>query len=178
MIAERADHGAADGGCYMDVTIARQKDSDRRVLDAIYDDEVVRRELWLEANADAWIPPFRKHLKDARGFGFPIRADGEVVREIVLEDPSICRSTYTVGFAIARDRWNQGICTSALEQVVRFAFEELGLHKAAGDCDSDNPASGRVMEKVGFTREGVLKEHVYKNGRYVDRIHYGIINPA
>lgn len=178
MITERTDQGAADGGCYMDVTIARQKDSDRPDLDAIYDDERVGRELWLEANADAWIPPFRRPLKDAWSFGFTIRADGDIVGEIVLEDPSICRSTYTVGFAIARDRWNQGICTRALEQVVRFAFEELRLHKVAGDCDCDNPASGRVMEKVGFTREGVLKEHVYKNGRYIDRIQYGIVNPV
>ena len=162
----------------MDVTIASQKDSDRPVLDAIYDDELASRELWLEANADAWIPASREPLNDAWSVGFTSRADGEIVGEIVLEDPSICRSTYTAGFAVARNRWNQGICTRALEQVVRFAFEELGLYKVAGDSDSDNPASGRVMEKVRFTREGVLKEHVYKNGRYVDRIQYGIINPV
>ena len=65
-----------------------------------------------------------------------------------------------------------------MKQIVRFGFDELRLHKIVGDNDSNNPASGRVFEKAGFHQEGVLKEQVFKRGRYIDRIHWGLINPA
>ena len=98
--------------------------------------------------------------------------------EIMLESPSICRSTYSVGFAVGREFWGQGICTEALTQIVRFGFSELRIHKIVGDNDADNPASGRVLEKAGFKKEGVFKEHYFRDGKYVDVIHWGIINPA
>jgi ribosomal-protein-alanine N-acetyltransferase len=54
---------------------------------------------------------------------------------------------------VGRKYWNQGICTEALKQIVRFAFDELKIHKIACDTESDNPASLRVLEKGGFRKE-------------------------
>ena len=162
----------------MDVIIREAKASDQAVMEEFYKNEEVLKELWLPSNADDWIPPFRQSLKGVQKFGFTILANDEIVGEITLEDPSICRSTYSVGFAVGRRYWGRGICTEALKQIVRFGFDELKLHKIVGDNDSDNPASGRVFEKAGFKQEGVLKEHVFKDGRYIDRIHWGLINPA
>ena len=53
-----------------------------------------------------------------------------------------------------------------------YAYNVLGIHKIHGDNDSDNPASGRVMEKAGFTNEAVFKEHVFKGGRCIDIVHW------
>jgi RimJ/RimL family protein N-acetyltransferase len=72
----------------------------------------------------------------------------------------------------------QILCTKALRQIVNYGFDKLKIHKICGDSGSDNPASGRVMEKAGFTREGVFREHVYKDGQYVDVLHWGLINPS
>ena len=162
----------------MNVTIRQAEGPDQAVIEEFYRNKEVQDELWLPSNADDWIAPFRQSLKDNQRFDFTIVADGQIVGEIALEDPSVCRSTYAVGFAIGRQYWGQGICTKALKQIVKFGFEELKLHKLVGDNDSDNPASGRVFEKAGFQQEGVLKEQVFKRGRYIDRIHWGLINPA
>jgi RimJ/RimL family protein N-acetyltransferase len=160
----------------MKVNIREERKTDKATLDEFYADEEVLKEIWLPSNADSWISLFRKHLK--QNYGFTILADGKIVGEIRLDGPSICRSTYNAGFAVGRKFWGQGICTEALKQIVRFAFDELKLHKVVGDSDSDNPASGRVFEKAGFKKEGVFKEHVFKQGRYIDRIHWGLINPV
>ena len=160
----------------MNVNIREERKTDKAILDEFYADEEVSKELWLPSNKDLWIPSFRKTLKD--GYYFTILADGEIVGDICLEDPSRCRSTYSVGFAVGRQYWGQGICTEALKQIVKFGFDELKLHKIVGDNDSDNPASGRVFEKAGFEKEGVFKEHVFKAGEYIDIIHWGIINPG
>ena len=59
-----------------------------------------------------------------------------------------------VGYWVARPYWNQGICTEALRLVVDHCFREKGFTALWGDFFTDNPASGRVMEKCGFTPTG------------------------
>jgi ribosomal-protein-alanine N-acetyltransferase len=165
-----------DQGGIMNVTTREYRETDKATLDELYAHEEVAQNIWSPSNADSWIPEFRKSLKDS--YVFTILANGKIAGGIYLENPSICRSSYCVGFALGRQFWNQGICTEALKQVVRYAFEELKLHKLFGDSDSDNPASGRVFEKADFKKEGVQKEQGWREGGYVDAIMWGLINPA
>ncbi|HET9015037.1 MAG TPA: GNAT family protein [Thermomicrobiaceae bacterium] len=58
---------------------------------------------------------------------------------------------------------------------VDFAFRELNLHKVWITIDVDNVASIRCCEKVGFHHDGVLRDHVFKGGRYVDRVLMSIL---
>ena len=60
-----------------------------------------------------------------------------------------------VGYWVARPYWNQGICTEALRQVVDHCLNEKGFSVLWGTFFISNPASGRVMEKCGFTDTGV-----------------------
>jgi len=160
----------------MKVTVRERRKADDATLDELYAHPEVLKEIWTPENAESWIPEFRKSMKD--GYYFTILVDGKIAGDIGLDSPSRCRSTYEVGFGLGREFWGQGICTEALKQVVRFAFDELKIHKIFGDNDSDNPASGRVFEKAGFKQEGIFREHVFKEGRYIDTIHWGLINPA
>ena len=59
-----------------------------------------------------------------------------------------------VGYWVARPYWNQGICTEALQKVIDHCFHEKGYTALWGDFFTDNPASGRVMEKCGFADTG------------------------
>jgi RimJ/RimL family protein N-acetyltransferase len=163
--------GDPNQGGDLNVQIKEFQESDTAVLDKLYIDEDVSRRIRLPSSEDLvpgspyvgsrgwnrwirnprWIPEFRASLEDA--YYFTILADGEIAGEIMLEHPSVCRSTYRVGYAVGRKYWNQGICTEALKQIVRFAFDELKIHKIACDTESDNPASLRVLEKGGFRKE-------------------------
>lgn len=60
-----------------------------------------------------------------------------------------------VGYWIARPYWNQGICTEALRWLTDYCFNDKHLTALWGDYFVDNPSSGRVMEKCGFTDTGV-----------------------
>jgi RimJ/RimL family protein N-acetyltransferase len=168
----------------MKVDIRKLRKTDRATLDELYADEEVLKHVWIPSipsTKDAWNrrcfhSQYRKSLK--KRYRFTIWVDGKIAGDIELVDPSFCRSTYEVGFGVGRKFWNQGICTEALKQIVRFAFDELKIHKIVGDNDADNPASGRVFEKAGFKREGVFKEHYFRDGKYVDVVHWGLINPV
>lgn len=85
-------------------------------------------------------------------------------------------TTGGAGYYIEKESWGQGFATEALAEIIKFAFKKLKLHKVFAHHYKLNPASGRVMQKCNMEVEGVLKEHVYKNGIYHDDIYYGIIN--
>ena len=74
----------------------------------------------------------------------------------------------SVVFFIHPAQWGRGYATEALCAVVAFAFKQLQLERIKGRCFSDNPASRRVMEKSGFTLEGVARHDIYKNGKFKD----------
>ncbi|MDR9857182.1 GNAT family N-acetyltransferase [Paenibacillus sp. VCA1] len=70
---------------------------------------------------------------------------------------------------------NNGYCTEAAKGIVRYAFEEMKLNRVFGRHLGKNPASGKVMQKLGMTYEGTLRQHVRKWGEYEDLVHYGLL---
>lgn len=79
-----------------------------------------------------------------------------------------------LGFWIAEPFWNNGFATEAVEEIIKFGFEEVQLNKIIATHLPNNPASGKVMTKNGMVREGELKEHVRKNENYLSLIQYRI----
>lgn len=80
-----------------------------------------------------------------------------------------------VGYSLARDCWNQGFMTEALQAVLRYSFEEMGINRIEAQHEVGNPASGAVMRKCGMTHEGTLRSRLYNKGRYVDVELYSIL---
>lgn len=70
---------------------------------------------------------------------------------------------------------NNGYCTEAAKGIVKYAFEELKLNRIYARYLGKNPASGKVMEKLGMKYEGILRQHVKKSGQYEDLVYYGLL---
>ncbi|MBM6618072.1 GNAT family N-acetyltransferase [Bacillus suaedaesalsae] len=83
-----------------------------------------------------------------------------------------------IAYWIGEEFWGKGYATEAAEAILQFAFYEKQYHKVFARYFNSNPASGRVMQKLGMIKEGVLIDHVRKEDRYEDLIHYGIINSS
>jgi RimJ/RimL family protein N-acetyltransferase len=80
-----------------------------------------------------------------------------------------------IGYALGVNYRGRGLASEAAEAVVNYAFGVLGLHKVEADATSDNPASWRIMERLGMQREGCLREVELHDGAWVDRVLYGIL---
>jgi RimJ/RimL family protein N-acetyltransferase len=80
-----------------------------------------------------------------------------------------------LGYWIAADRWGRGYATEAAAELLRYAFEDLGLHRVYARYFPRNPQSGRVMRKLGMTPEGRLRGHVFKDGAFEDLEVCGIL---
>ena len=80
-----------------------------------------------------------------------------------------------LGYEIAPATWGQGYAAEAAEAMMRFGFEELGLHRIWAHAVAENAASQRVMEKLGMRCEGRLRETQWYKGRWWDTVVYGIL---
>ncbi len=81
----------------------------------------------------------------------------------------------SLGYWIGKEYWNKGYCTEAGKAMVKYGFEELKLQRIYATHLANNPASGKVMQKLGMEKEGVLRKHIKKWGKYYDLVYYGIL---
>lgn len=73
-----------------------------------------------------------------------------------------------IGYWIGVPYWGRGYATEAATAMLHFAFEQLNVHRVFAHHMLHNHASGRVLEKIGMAHEGVLREHILKDGRFID----------
>jgi RimJ/RimL family protein N-acetyltransferase len=80
-----------------------------------------------------------------------------------------------IGYWIGKPFWGQGYATEAANGLLGFGFGTLNLHRIEAYHYARNPASGRVLEKVGMEREGVSRGKIKKWGAFEDCVLYGIV---
>jgi RimJ/RimL family protein N-acetyltransferase len=81
----------------------------------------------------------------------------------------------SMGYCLDDAAWGQGYATEAAHAVLRWAFETLDLNRVQAEADTRNVASARVLEKLGFVREGTLREDCVVSGEVSDSWVYGLL---
>jgi ribosomal-protein-alanine N-acetyltransferase len=81
-----------------------------------------------------------------------------------------------IGYILHRDAWGRGYASEAAQALVDFGFGTLGMHRIYAVCDPANVASAHVLEKLGMRREGVMREHRWEKGRWVDELLYAVLD--
>lgn len=81
----------------------------------------------------------------------------------------------SVGYDLARAYWGRGLMTEALRAVLAFGFERMALRRIEADASSPNVASIRVLEKVGFVREGQQREQYFEDGEFGDLVLFSLV---
>jgi ribosomal-protein-alanine N-acetyltransferase len=80
-----------------------------------------------------------------------------------------------LGYDLARDYWRQGIMTEALSAILQFGFEKLGLNRVEALVMLENTASVRLLRKLGFQEEGILREYAFFKGQFHDLRSFSIL---
>ena len=108
-------------------------------------------------------------------WGIVEKSSGHLVGTIGFMDYSEDNASVEVGYSLARWLWNSGYMTEALARVIDYAFDAMDINRIEAQHELTNPASGRVMEKCGMRREGVLRQRLCNKGKYVDVALYAIL---
>ncbi len=130
---------------------------------------------YLDGMAEDWISKHSKWFEqgDAVDWAIELKKTKALVGCISLGIDKI-NSRAEIGFWVGEEFWGNGYCSEATVEAIRYGFDILSLNKINSRHMAENPGSGRVMQKAGMLQEGYLKQHMYKNGKFVDVVVYGI----
>lgn len=145
-------------------------------------------EYWHLQSSDIAMPYSHKQMKEwlekekaeisATDFFFMIQTleDDRIIGDIELDGIDWSNGEGWVGIGIGeRDYWGRGYGSDAMRILLRFAFQELNLHRITLDVFADNPRAMRSYEKVGFSYEGCMREFMQRGSKIVDLVHMGIL---
>jgi ribosomal-protein-alanine N-acetyltransferase len=128
-----------------------------------------------EGTAESWISTHQAVFYEEGGAIFAICLTNGLLIGAVSLNRAGPFNRAELEYWIGPEYWNCGYCTEAVKAVLNYGFNALGYHKISARHFVENPASGRVMQKAGMAREGVLRDEVVKDGHYVAVELYGIL---
>lgn len=108
-------------------------------------------------------------------FGLRRQVEGDLIGVCSLFAIDFSNRRAEVGYALARRAWRQGFLQEALTALIDYGFVHLNLNRIEADTDPRNEASKRSLEKLGFVKEGFLRERWHVNGEVCDTDFYGLL---
>lgn len=145
------------------------------------DEEVARHVLWSAQRSIAEARDYCRYMlrryraDEPSSWGIVEKRTGAMVGTIGFMHHNDENATVEVGYSLARWLWNRGYMTEALARVIDYTFAAMDVNRIEAQHELTNPASGRVMEKCGMKKEGVLRQRLYNKGRFVDVALYAIL---
>ena len=160
-----------------EVVLRPYRRDDREQLRRIADNPNVARFLedtfpspYTMESADEWIA---LTLSETRRCNFAVERRGELIGGIgLIPLAGVHSGTANFGYWLGEPYWGRGLASAAVSAILPYAFGELLFIRLQALVFSNNPASMRVLERNGFAREGVMRNHVRKNGVVQDAVLY------
>jgi len=114
-------------------------------------------------------------LGSMKKWGIATLADDTVIGTATLFNLELSNGRAEIGYAQSRSVWGQGFMNEALQALLNYAFNQLKFRRLEADVDPRNIASIRTLERLGFQREGFLRERWHVNGEIQDAYFYGLL---
>ena len=164
------------------LVLRRFRPDDAPVLAAYRSDPAVAR-------YQGWTPPLSPTAADALvrefaggdpgqpgwfQYAIELKADGCLLGDVGVNLHEN-RMQAELGFTLAVDRQGRGYATEAVRAVLHDLFERRGLHRVSAECDARNVRSARLLERVGFQREGRRPAFTWIKGEWTDDLLFGLL---
>lgn len=125
--------------------------------------------------AESWIAGHSERLRQGHlAFAMALRESNALVGTMGMRIEAVSRQA-ELGYWVGVPYWNKGYATEAAERLIEYGFEDLSLNRIAARHFTRNPASGRVMQKVGMVREGTARQSALKGETFEDLELYAIL---
>ena len=151
-------------------------------LFAIFSDPEVTRywstpPMQSRAEAEAMVERWATHLAAGSGLSWVVcrREDGQVLGTCSLFHFHEQNDRAEIGYGLGRQFWGQGYMHEALNALFAFAFGDMDLRRLEADTDPRNAPSIRALERLGFAREGLLRERWVVDGVVSDTLLLGLL---
>jgi RimJ/RimL family protein N-acetyltransferase len=111
----------------------------------------------------------------AESFFFFLKVGEEIVGNVALNNINRQMLTAEIGYGVFANARKRGIASTAVCQFTQLVFQKTPLRKLIAFVNDENEASKRVLEKAGYIKEGLLREHFLINGLPANELIYGVL---
>ena len=131
------------------------------------------------ADASEYLQQIEANFRDRQLFqwGISNQATASILGTCTLLHVNTTHQRGEIGFALGKPHWRKGLARDAVATLISFAFERMDLHRLEADVDPRNTRSLRLLERLGFQREGCLRERYHLNGELQDAVLLGLLRP-
>lgn len=124
---------------------------------------------------DKWYESLNPLSKDTYSFAIESKTDKIYLGGCGIKDINIKDHIAAIGIFLGKQHWGKGYGSDTLRILVKFCFEEINVNKVKLNVFSFNKKAIQCYEKVGFKTEGVLRQEIYRHGKYHDNIAMGLL---
>lgn len=129
--------------------------------------EAAQRLVAIFAGADPEEPGWFQYALESQ-------VDGVLVGDVAV-NLADNRMQAEIGFTLAPAFQGQGFAVEAVDRMLEHLFRDRGLHRVSAECDARNLSSAKLLERLGFTREGLRRQHTWIKGEWTDDLLYGLL---
>jgi [ribosomal protein S5]-alanine N-acetyltransferase len=108
-------------------------------------------------------------------WGVALKPNDNLIGTVTLFNMDRRNGRAEIGYALASFYWGQGYIHEALQALLNYCFEDLKLRRLEADVDPRNNPSIKTLERLGFQKEGFLRERWHVNGEIQDAFFYGLL---
>jgi len=113
--------------------------------------------------------------KSMMKWGLALRSNNQLIGTATLFHLELDNGRAELGYALGREEWGKGYMHEALQALLGYAFKEMKLRRLEADVDPRNTPSIKTLERLGFQREGYLRERWHVAGEIQDALFYGLL---
>jgi [ribosomal protein S5]-alanine N-acetyltransferase len=114
------------------------------------------------------IEMFQKNFYEKRAFrwGIILKENNQLIGTTGLNGLQLKNKKAEIGYELHPSYWRKGYTTEAIKEVLRYSFGELELNRIGAVVYIENQASFNLLKKLGFCKEGELRDYLYQNNKY------------
>lgn len=124
-------------------------------------------------NAIEFIKQSQSGVRKKTGYELGIELNGKIIGSMSLLKLDPIKAE--IGYALGKKYWGKGYATEAGKLIIKYGFKKLKLKRIWARVAEPNIASQRLLKKVGFKHEGVLRKNMYKYGKYMNEVRFGLL---
>lgn len=157
------------------------QEDDQNLLEVLSDEDTCK---YLTHNAVSDIGNIKRMIAGMQRFfdekqrirwGIARKTDNALIGHCGFFDIDKFNCCAEISYCLKSGSWGQGFMTEALDAMLKFGFEDYGFNRIVAKVMTGNAGSIKVLQKLGFVQEGILRESLYKNGQYQDLIVFSVL---
>ncbi|RUL47433.1 MULTISPECIES: GNAT family N-acetyltransferase [Lysinibacillus] len=125
-------------------------------------------------NEISWYESIRDNKTGMR-WGITLKEQGIVVGSCGFHNKVAQHFRTEIGFELSKEQWGKGIASEAVEAIIRYGYEQMNFQRIEALIEPPNQASQKLVEKLGFVREGLLRNYEFTRGKFDDLYMYSLL---